>query len=479
MKSLLSRATSLLVALASASLLVACTVNADDQAAPSDDPQPAAAVETAAQPAAVAPEPEPATESPATTESEQPTETTQPAAVEAAPEPPSRPAADVQVRANTPRKDTAQPVASAALQRALAKSFYTFGEFATLDLPPNLIVAWGLGAPRGAYVISASIWTATAQGARALSDTELLSGGTLRSDEAIRLVEGATADRAWLEAFGVAGAHGVSYDLLLWNGRQLLPVVGHFSSAPGNVVAPGAAAELRDLNGDGDPELVIDRTDAYLFFYTSQIWHADAAVLRRVGDDFHEVALSLPPATVGDEALAGARSSIAFADAGWWPYALEHAEAALELAPDNEQLAWNLIVIRERAGAALREAERNPIPWLGQLLAGDWGRTIEELRAFPHLRWLELDFILRDTPLEGLESAVGLLVEQRTAAALSAADHLPVQHVAPTYLMRGLARWWLGEGMLPAAIEFVEAIPGYWSETTVFDLLFATGYRGG
>ena len=216
----------------------------------------------------------------------------------------------------------------------------------------------------------------------------------------------------------MAGAHGVTYDLLLWNGRQLLPVVGHFSSAPGNVVAPGAAAELRDLNGDGDPELVIDRTDAYLFFYTSQIWHADAAVLRRIGDEFHEVVLGLPPATVGDEALAGARSSLAFAAAGWWPYALENAEAALELAPDNEQLAWNLIVIRERAGAALREAERNPIPWLGQLLAGDWGQTVEELRAFPHLRWLELDFILRDTPLEGLESAVGLLVEQRTAAAL-------------------------------------------------------------
>ena len=184
MKSLLSLATSLLVALASASLLVACTVNADDQAAPSDDPQPAAAVETAAQPADVAPEPEPASESPAATESEQQTQTTQPADVEAAPEPPSRPAAEVQVRANTPRKDTAQPVASAMLQRALAKSFYTFGEFATLDLPPNLIVAWGLGAPRGAYVISASIWTATAQGAQALSDTELLSGGTLRSDEA-------------------------------------------------------------------------------------------------------------------------------------------------------------------------------------------------------------------------------------------------------------------------------------------------------
>ena len=195
-------------------------------------------------------------------------------------------------------------MASAALQRALAKSFYTFGEFATLDLPPNLIVAWGLGAPRGAYVISASIWTATAQGAQALSDTELPSGGTLLSDEAIRLVEGATADRAWLEAIGVAGAHGVTYDLLLWNGRQLLPVVGHFSSAPGNVVAPGAAAELRDLNGDGDPELVIDRTDAYLFFYTSQIWHADAAVLRRVGDDFHEVALSLPPS---DRRRRGAR----------------------------------------------------------------------------------------------------------------------------------------------------------------------------
>ncbi len=87
--------------------------------------------------------------------------------------------------------------------------------------------------------------------------------------------------------------------------------------------------------------------------------------------------------------------------------------------------------------------------------------------------------MLRDTPLAGLETEVAELVLQRGTAALMAVERLPIQHTAPVYLLRGLARWWLGEGMLPAAIDLVEAIPAYWRETTVFDLLWAIGYRGG
>ncbi len=458
----------LLAAAAAGSIIAAaCVANAGDDAPANDDAPRAETAAQAAPPAADAAPAEPASAAPAA----------EPSAAAAEPSHPApRAAAHA---AHTARKDAAAGAAAGRLSESLAKAFYTFADVAALELAPNLTVAWGIGAPRGEYVIRASIWASSAEGASELSTAELRSGGALRSAQAIRAVGGATAERAWLEAFGETGAHGVTYDLLLWNGEALAAVVGHFTSAPGNVVAPGAAAQLRDLDGDGEPELVIDRTDPYLFYYTSQIWHADAAVLRRSGDQFREVTLTLPRPGVPHAAVAGARSALAFARAGWWPYALEQAEAALALAPDDPRLAWNAIVIRERGSAALREAERSAVPWLGYLLAGDWQRSVDELRTIPYRDWLDLERVLLGTPLAGLERTVAELVEQRTAAALTAADYLPIQHAAPAHLMRGLARWWLGEGTTPAAVELVEAIPGYWRETLIFDLLWWIGYRGG
>ena len=466
----LPRPRTLLAAAAAAAIIAAaCTATADDAAPPAEQAAPVAVdtpVERPAQPAA--------------TPSATPT-----AAARAEPAEPTRPAATIPVRAAiaaTPRKDLAVGLTGGALDAPLAKAFYTFADYAALEFAPDLLIAWGLGAPRGEYVISASIWSAddkSAAGASQLAGAELRSGGALRSDDAIRAVEGATAERAWLEAFGETGAHGVTYDLLLWNGAELIAVVGHFTSAPGNVVAPGAAAQLRDLNGDDIPELVIDRTDPYLFYYTSQIWHADAAVLRREGDQFREVTLAAPDPSVGEAALTEAAAALDFAAAGWWSRALERADAAASLAPDDETLRWNAIVIRERGGAALREAERSSVAWLGALLAGEWRGAIDRLRNVPHVGWLSLERVLRDTPLAGLEAEVAELVLQRGTAALMAAERLPVRHTAPVYLLRGLARWWLGQGMLPAAIDLVEAIPAYWRETTVFDLLWGIGYRGG
>lgn len=372
------------------------------------------------------------------------------------------------------------PAKPATLRRALAKAFFTYEDVATLNLSSDLILAWGIGATLGGSQPAISVWSDSSSGPEMIASADLPSGGMLRPRHALRPLDGGTAQRAWFEAYGRAGPHGVSYDLLLWNGAHLIPVYGHASAALSNVVTPGAAAALRDFNGDGAPEILIDRTDPYHLPYGANVWLADAAILRHDGESFQEVAPALPSAAdVPRDAFDKARSSLAFARAGWWANALQHAEAALACAEDNEQLLWNLIVIRERAGAAQREAERSDVPWLGLLLAGDWQRSVEALRAVPHDRWLNLESLLADTPLAGSEPAVAALVRQRADAAVAVADHISAFRTAPAFLLQGLARWWLDQDTLPAADSLVMAIEAYAHETLVFDLLFWIGYRGG
>ena len=64
------------------------------------------------------------------------------------------------------------------------------------------------------------------------------------------------------------------------------------------------------------------------------------------------------------------------------------------------------------------------------LLAGEWRGAIDQLRNVPHVGWLSLKRVLRDTPLAGLKTEVAELVLQRGTAALMAAERLPIQYPA-------------------------------------------------
>lgn len=376
----------------------------------------------------------------------------------------------------TPRKDleTGMPP---AVRAALAKSFYSFAETATAAIAPELFAVWGIGAPRGGGAVAVEIWGVERGGAARRAAVELPPGGALRGGDAIRIWPGGTAERAWLEVrlevLGAGDGSGERYDLLLWDGSGLMRVFER------SVSASESAAQLRDLDGDGDPEIVLERSEPDLFYASSGVGVGDAAVLRLVGEQFREVRSGAPDATLGGAARSEALAAIDYAEAGLWRMAMERAETAAQLAWNNPQLMWNAIVIGERGDAALRSASRVRLHWLGLLLAGDWGEAVEHFRALPLASQIDAAEALRGTPLAGYESGVAELVRARATQALSAAERLSEEQAAPIYLMRGLARWWLGYGVLPAADDLVEAIAGYAPESIVYDLLWVIGYRGG
>ena len=374
----------------------------------------------------------------------------------------------------TPRKDLEAGM-PAAVSAALAKAYYAFPDIAVMAIAPDLLAVWGIGPPRGGRAAAVEIWWIERGGATPLAAVELPPGGALQDGGAIRIWPGGTARRAWLEVrlelSGEAG--GERYDLLLWDGSELRRVFERSDAAP------GSTAQLRDLDGDGDPEIVLDRSEPDRFYAASGIGVGDAAVLRLAGDRFREVRSGAPDATLGAAARDEALAALDYAEAGLWRMAMERAETAAQLALNNPQLMWNAIVINERGAAALRAASRVRLHWLALLLAGDWSEAVEHFRALPLASQIDAAEALRGTPLAGYESGVAELVRARATQALSAAHRLSAEQAAPIYLMRGLARWWLGYGVLSSADDLVEAIAGYAPQSIVYDLLWVIGYRGG
>ena len=64
----------------------------------------------------------------------------------------------------------------------------------------------------------------------------------------------------WLALEGGAGAHSGVFELLDFDGQTLHVQVNGFSSSPG-------VGSIKDVNGDGIPDVVLDASDHYVFCY--------------------------------------------------------------------------------------------------------------------------------------------------------------------------------------------------------------------
>ena len=138
----------------------------------------------------------------------------------------------------------------------------------------------------------------------------------------------------WLAADTGTGAHSGCFDLLRWDGTALTIAVSGFNSSPG-------AGDVRDVDGDGQPEVVLNATDPYVFCYACGVRLYNISILRWDGTELLPVELTrLPDDTVADLRDANNRA-VELAAASLFPAAIPLIDTALTYAPSDERVYWN------------------------------------------------------------------------------------------------------------------------------------------
>ncbi|MPZ48914.1 MAG: hypothetical protein GEU75_06330 [Dehalococcoidia bacterium] len=155
------------------------------------------------------------------------------------------------------------------------------------------------------------------------------------------------------------------------------------------------AGELRDLDGDDLPEVVINEGDAYAFGGASGIDEQFMRLLRWRDGDLVEVDLALPgglPSGVAETV----REALSFAEAGLWVDARISASSAAARVPKNEDVQWLArrigLITSSRLDQTARAGERaegrnqrydHDVLIAILVMAGDYDGALAHLESLP------------------------------------------------------------------------------------------------
>ncbi len=248
----------------------------------------------------------------------------------------------------------------------------------------------------------------------------------------------------WLAVDSGTGAHSGCFDLLRWDGTALTIAVSGFNSSPG-------VGEVRDVDGDGQPEVVLNATDPYVFCYACGVRLYNISILRWNGSELLPVELTrLPDDTVTDLREANNRA-VELAGASLFPDALPLIDEALTYAPNDERVYWNYQLIHALADGRHDYTNSTPYPLLNWIFYGDWEKALDELRQYTPAQLFDPDkAILQETPAAGWEDTLADWILQFSGPALTAQPDL-----APAWFLQSWAKYLKNPGD-PSVVEDVE-----------------------
>ena len=230
----------------------------------------------------------------------------------------------------------------------------------------------------------------------------------------------------WLEVQSGVGAHGGCYDLLMLDGSVLTDTVQNCAGSPG-------AGSVADVNGDGQLDVVLDQTDAYVFCYACGVRFPGFRVLRWNGQRLVEVQLTLLPDSAPAELRQPINRAVELAQAGLWKDALAAVDQAAALNASDETANWDAALIRLQVKALQDQINNQAYPLLDNLFYGDYPAVLNGMRSYSPEQLFGPDTpLITGTVAEGWADSVTYWVTSTTTSALKVEPNL-----AAAYFIQG------------------------------------------
>lgn len=232
--------------------------------------------------------------------------------------------------------------------------------------------------------------------------------------------------RIWIQIEGSVGAHGGSYHLFSFDGQRLRAEVIASSPSPG-------VGRIEDLNGDGINDVVLDRSDPYVFcyacgvyrpFYEAYTWQAPAQRLIR-----------LAIADLTDEYQTASfaelnRQAVALAEASLWDEAARAIDQAVAQAGDADppttagSLRWNQRLIALNRAGHLEAIKTSAYPLISYIFYGDYTSAVNQMRPYaPADIFSVRSPLIVGTVAEDWIPQLGEIIQQYTERALAVAPN--------------------------------------------------------
>ena len=245
--------------------------------------------------------------------------------------------------------------------------------------------------------------------------------------------------RVWLTLDGGVGAHSGIFDLLSFDGQTLRLEVQGFSSRPG-------AGMIKDVNGDGVLDAVLDASDYYVFCYACGVARIGFQVYAWDQPNGRMMEMPLQPMLMGQSGHPGralTNEAVSLAEAGLWQDALaaitQARQASADVQPpfDNAAVDWDYGIIKLHADAMASGVANSGFPLLSNVFYGDYAAAVDLMRAYSAQQLFSAD-----TPLVVGTVAEGWLPELTNAITGSVNSALNARpELAPAYFLRGWAEY--------------------------------------
>jgi hypothetical protein len=271
-----------------------------------------------------------------------------------------------------------------------------------------------------------------------VSDDTKVAGPDYVGKDAVTQVQ-IVPSRIWLQVEGGAGAHSGVVDLVSFDGSQLRRELNAFAPSPG-------VGRVQDVNGDGQPDVIINASDPYVFCYACGVVKIGAVVYNwdEAQGQFIEAPLQdMPMGQSGHPGRVANNEAVMLARAGLWKdAAAKIADAKLASANikpplSSEAIGWNYGAIMLNADAMAQRAKNSGYPLLSHVFYGDYAAAVDLVRPYsPDQIFTPATPLVVGTVAENWAPQ---LTHEITASTTSALQVKP--DLAAAYFLRGWAEY--------------------------------------